>query len=211
MHCQEDITSMQYRDCAIGHMQKKLSKNYNASKPSQSCTTLNLMFVHYNIYNAVCNGTENDEIESLNAIVYKGRAECVQRCDVNFYRTQKTYIHTNKRYSRYSARFFSVEITMDSIFRNGKESFVVVEKVEKNVYDMFSALAAFGGSLGLFLGCSCYSVFKIILKWFKANCRKKHSDQDSRNPCPVLPSPVTESIPTDFNPVRPVLPKCIPV
>jgi hypothetical protein len=44
------------------------------------------------------------------------------------------------------------------------DTFIVEEKVENYVYEMDSAVAAIGGSLGLFLGYSCYSVVTNLIE-----------------------------------------------
>jgi hypothetical protein len=71
-----------------------------------------------------------------------------------------------------------VKITLETMSqKNRTVSTVFEEKIEKYVYNWFSALAAIGGSLGLFLGYSCFSVINILLKTFQKSYSLANSGQ----------------------------------
>jgi hypothetical protein len=162
MDCQKGVTSIQYRDCAVDRIRSKFAD-------SGECTTGPLMY--YGIGNQVCNDTQIytflvNYVKVMDEVV-EGQM-CGRRCEVNSYPSRKMYVHDKKLNwgdSTMVTEYFKVGIYLDS--------FVVEEKVEYHIYEMDSAVAAIGGSLGLFLGYSCYSVVTNLIEGMLKSKDKK--------------------------------------
>ena len=104
--------------------------------------------------------TSTSDALKMEKIIYKSAIEihqkkiCGKVCDLPKFTSDLSYLSKNvlsKELQRYGDGFF--------IIWSFYSTLSVEEKIETYIFDFDTALIAFGGTLGLYLGWSIYSIF----------------------------------------------------